>query len=68
MIHAANVDPASGAPLDPTGLTLIREVVESCAGLSRKELAQTVCELLVTVPAHLDRPFRPIVIAHSVRS
>ena len=27
-------------------LGLIREVVESCAGLSRMELAQTVCELL----------------------
>ena len=46
MVHRANVDLASGAPLDPTGLALIREVVESCAGLSRKELAQTVCELL----------------------
>ncbi len=27
-------------------LALIHEVVESCSGLSRKELAQTVCELL----------------------
>jgi hypothetical protein len=27
-------------------LALIREVVDSCGGLSRKELAQTVCELL----------------------
>ena len=30
----------------PKELILIREVVESCSGLSRKELAQTVCELL----------------------
>jgi Domain of unknown function (DUF4338) len=27
-------------------LALIHEVVESCSGLSRKELAQTICELL----------------------
>lgn len=30
----------------PEQLALIREVVGSCGGLSRKELAQTVCELL----------------------
>ncbi len=30
----------------PKELGLIHEVVESCSGLSRKELAQTICELL----------------------
>lgn len=30
----------------PKELALIHEVVESCSGLSRKELAQTICELL----------------------
>ncbi|MGH7535117.1 MAG: Druantia anti-phage system protein DruA, partial [Gemmatimonadales bacterium] len=46
MTQGANFDPASGGPLDPKGLALICEVVESCSGLSRKELAQTVCELV----------------------
>jgi hypothetical protein len=32
--------------MDQERLALIREVVESCSGLSRKELAQTVCELV----------------------
>lgn len=32
--------------LDEEKLALVREVVQSCSGLSRKELAQTVCELL----------------------
>lgn len=36
----------SGRDFTPDELALIREVVESCSGLSRKELAQTVCELL----------------------
>lgn len=36
----------SGRRFTPKELTLIREVVETCSGLSRKELAQTVCELL----------------------
>lgn len=36
----------SGRRFTPRELALIREVVESCSGLSRKELAQTVCELL----------------------
>ena len=36
----------SGRQFTPKELSLIREVVESCSGLSRKELAQTVCELL----------------------
>jgi hypothetical protein len=36
----------SGRQFIPEELTLIREVVESCSGLSRKELAQTLCELL----------------------
>ena len=35
-----------GRRFRPKELALIREVVESCAGLSRKELAQTICELL----------------------
>lgn len=35
-----------GRPLTPQELTLVREVVASCEGLSRAELAQTVCELL----------------------
>ena len=46
MTRGGNVDPASGGPLDQKELALIREVVESCSGLSRKELAQTVCELV----------------------
>ena len=36
----------SGRKFTPKELALISEVVESCSGLSRKELAQTVCELL----------------------
>ena len=36
----------SGRAVGPDELALIREVVESCAGLSRMELAHTVCELL----------------------
>jgi hypothetical protein len=36
----------SGRKFTRKELGLIREVVESCSGLSRKELAQTVCELL----------------------
>ena len=39
-------DGYSGRRFGPSELALIREVVESCAGLSRKELAQTLCELL----------------------
>lgn len=35
-----------GRKFTPKELTLIHEVVESCSGLSRKEIAQTVCELL----------------------
>lgn len=35
-----------GREFSPQELCLIREVVERCAGLSRTELAQTVCELL----------------------
>src|SRR3989454_12854790 len=44
----ANAIPArfSGREFSPGELDLIREVVASCSGLSRKELAQTVCELL----------------------
>ena len=36
----------SGRDFKPAELALIREVVQSCSGLSQKELAQTVCELL----------------------
>lgn len=36
----------SGREFTLAELALIREVAESCSGLSRKELAQTVCELL----------------------
>jgi hypothetical protein len=39
-------DRYSGRRFRPKELALIREVVESCTGLSRKELAQTICELL----------------------
>lgn len=35
-----------GRKFTPKELALIHEVVETCSGLSRKELAQTVCELL----------------------
>jgi len=36
----------AGQAVGPAELALIREVVASCAGLSRMELAHTVCELL----------------------
>jgi hypothetical protein len=36
----------SGRPFSPSELDLIREIVATCSCLSRKELAQTVCELL----------------------
>ena len=36
----------SGREFTPAELDLIHEVVQSCSGLSQKELAQTVCELL----------------------
>ena len=36
----------SGRKFTPKEMVLIREVVASCSGLSRRELAQTVCELL----------------------
>jgi len=43
MTRGTELEP--GSVLDAEALTLIREVVGSCTGLSRKELAQTVCEL-----------------------
>ena len=48
MAHGAETDATrfSGREFTPDELALIHEVVESCSGLSRKELAQTVCELL----------------------
>ena len=36
----------AGRAVGPAELALIREVVAGCAGLSRMELAHTVCELL----------------------
>src|SRR5438093_1458259 len=36
----------SGRQFTSKELALIHEVVDSCSGLSRKELAQTLCELL----------------------
>ncbi len=36
----------AGQAVGPAELALIREVVATCAGLSRRELAHTVCELL----------------------
>lgn len=35
-----------GREFTPSEMDLIREVVETCSGLSRMELAQTVCELV----------------------
>ena len=36
----------SGRAFSAREVTLIREVVQECSGLSRMELARTVCELL----------------------
>jgi len=36
----------SGRAFSTREMTLIREVVRNCSGLSRMELARTVCELL----------------------
>jgi hypothetical protein len=48
MAHGVQTETTrfSGREFTPNELALIHEVVESCSGLSRKELAQTVCELL----------------------
>lgn len=48
MAHGAETEPTrySGRQFTPDELVLIHEVVDSCSGLSRKELSQTVCELL----------------------
>lgn len=49
MFHGTSTRTAthfSGRSFTPEELALIREVVGSCSGLSRNELAQTVCELL----------------------
>lgn len=48
MAHGAETEATrySGREFGPDELALIHEVVESCWGLSRKELAQTICELL----------------------
>lgn len=45
MSDTTDFELAGGGAIDQKSLALIREVVESCSGLSRKELAQTVCEL-----------------------
>lgn len=44
MMNGA-ADIATGEPLDQGLLDLIQEVVANCSGLTRKELAATVCEL-----------------------
>ena len=36
----------SGREFTAEEVSLIQEVVETCAGISRAELAQTICELL----------------------
>ena len=36
----------TGRTFSAREMTLIREVVQDCSGLSRMELARTVCELL----------------------
>src|SRR2546422_2820817 len=46
MATLASVARFSGRRFTAAEVRLIREVVEDCAGLSRMELAQTVCELL----------------------
>ena len=48
---ATTVDPVattrfSGRAFSARELTLVRDVVRNCSGLSRMELARTVCELL----------------------
>ena len=39
----------SGKVFTPRDVALIREVVETCSGVSRKELAHTISELLKLV-------------------
>src|SRR6058998_806377 len=46
MATLASVASFSGRRFTAAEVSLIRQVVEDCAGLSRMELAQTVCELL----------------------
>jgi len=46
MQTAENQETFSGREFSAQELSLIREVVEACAGISRYELAHTVCELL----------------------
>lgn len=40
------IESPGGNPVSARQLALIREVVDSCSGLSRKALAETVCELI----------------------
>ena len=44
--EAASPTRYSGREFTAKELALVREVVESCSGLSRTELARTICELL----------------------
>lgn len=46
MITARDNHRFCGREFTPQELSLIREVVETCAGISRTELSHTVCELL----------------------
>jgi len=46
MITARDNHRFCGREFTPKELSLIREVVETCAGISRTELSHTVCELL----------------------
>ena len=46
MIRARDNHRFSGREFAPQDVSLIREVVEGCSGISRTELSYTVCELL----------------------
>lgn len=46
MIRARDNHRFCGREFAPQDVSLIREVVESCSGISRTELSHTVCELL----------------------
>ena len=46
MAGASQAQGFAGRRFTPHELTLIREVVDSCGGLSRMELAHTICELI----------------------
>jgi len=46
MITAKDTQQFCGRAFTREELSLIQEVVETCAGISRTELSHTVCELL----------------------